>query len=664
MSNVMEEVRKQAQKTPVSKGKRKSTRKGASAEAVTAGSDSTVLEKLEEARSNTRAVIEIVAQTSKAASIDVAIQSALDSVRAAFQWAYASYWKLDPMERTLRFSRESGSVNEEFRRVTMEAQFREGQGLSGRAWSTGQLVFARNLAEVTDCVRAPCARKAGVKSGICFPVYVDGQLDGTMDFFALETLDLSPDRMDTLRNTGLLVSAALQRLRDLQKGNESQQDTEVVNEALQAVTKANSVEEALKSVLERVRASYGWSYGSYWQLDKKVNALRFYVESGSVNDDFRRVTREATFAEGVGLSGRAWASRDVVFTEDIGRMTDCVRAPIAQRAGVKSGVCLPILIKGNVEGTLDFFAMEQLTLSAERMTALRKVAQLVSAALERMENNRQQSELADRLNKAFGILGQKAQTLATASEELTAVSQQMGSSASETSTQAGVVSAASEQVSSNVRSVATSAEEMSASISEIAKNAADAARIATTAVKVARETNNTVNKLGESSLEIGKVIKVITSIAQQTNLLALNATIEAARAGEAGKGFAVVANEVKELAKQTAAATEEISQKIEAIQNDTRGAVKAISEIGNIITQINDIQNTTASAVEEQSATTNEIARNAAEAASGGNEISRNITSVSQAASQTAEGAGHVLESARELAKLASELNLVVEQFQ
>ncbi len=156
------------------------------------------------------------------------------------------------------------------------------------------------------------------------------------------------------------------------------------------------------------------------------------------------------------------------------------------------------------------------------------------------------------------------------------------------------------------------AEEMTASIREIAKNANEAARVATQAVKVAETTNSTVGKLGESSAEIGKVIKVITSIAQQTNLLALNATIEAARAGEAGKGFAVVANEVKELAKETAKATEDISQKIEAIQTDTRGAVAAIGQIGTIINQINDIQNTIASAVEEQTATTNEISRNVA----------------------------------------------------
>ena len=169
-----------------------------------------------------------------------------------------------------------------------------------------------------------------------------------------------------------------------------------------------------------------------------------------------------------------------------------------------------------------------------------------------------------------------------------------------------------------------------------------------------------MTKLGVSSIEIGKVIKVITSIAQQTNLLALNATIEAARAGEAGKGFAVVANEVKELAKQTAAATEDISQKIEAIQSDTKGAVTSISQIGKVIAQINDISNTIASAVEEQSATTNEIARNATEAAKGSSEISKNITQVSEAAKSTTEGANNTLTAATELAKLAGDLKGIV----
>ena len=181
------------------------------------------------------------------------------------------------------------------------------------------------------------------------------------------------------------------------------------------------------------------------------------------------------------------------------------------------------------------------------------------------------------LRKSISSIGESAVNLSSASEELTAVSQQMSANAEETSAQTQVVSAATAKVSQNLQTVATGAEEMGASIKEIAKNATEAAKVATSAVKVAETTNATVSKLGESSMEIGQVIKVITSIAQQTNLLALNATIEAARAGEAGKGFAVVANEVKELAKETAKATEDISRKIEAIQTDTQAAVDAIA---------------------------------------------------------------------------------------
>ncbi|MET0283820.1 MAG: methyl-accepting chemotaxis protein [Polyangiales bacterium] len=273
-------------------------------------------------------------------------------------------------------------------------------------------------------------------------------------------------------------------------------------------------------------------------------------------------------------------------------------------------------------------------------------------------------ELVTDRNHLAQTASRYAQSLAAASEELSAVAKQMTANSEQTNSQASLVAQASEQVTDNVTSVAASAEEMSSTVREIAKNAHDAARVATAAVRAAEETNLTVAQLGESSMEIGKVIKVITSIAQQTNLLALNATIEAARAGEAGKGFAVVANEVKELAKQTAKATEDISQKIETIQNDTRGAVGAIQQIGKIIGQINDFQNTIASAVEEQAATTNEIARNASEAARGSLQIQGNIGAVSVAARNTSEGAANTLASAEELSSVAGQLRTLIERME
>ena len=256
-----------------------------------------------------------------------------------------------------------------------------------------------------------------------------------------------------------------------------------------------------------------------------------------------------------------------------------------------------------------------------------------------------------------------SQNLASASEELSANSQQMSANAEETAAQARVVSKNSEQVNKNLQTVAVGTEEMGKSITEIAKNATEAAKIATSAVKVAETTTTTIAKLGDSSTEIGQVIKVITSIAQQTNLLALNATIEAARAGEAGKGFAVVANEVKELAKETAKATEDISAKIETIQSDTKAAVQAIGNISSIINQVNAISATIATAVEEQNATTNEMSRNVSEAARGGSEIVQNIGGVAQAAESTTRGAGDTQQAAAELSKMGTALRELVAQF-
>jgi methyl-accepting chemotaxis protein len=313
-------------------------------------------------------------------------------------------------------------------------------------------------------------------------------------------------------------------------------------------------------------------------------------------------------------------------------------------------------------------------ISAATQEVLAQAEAIASGDLSQAELHRQSSDelgdLAMAMNKMQNNLkamivavSENAQQVANASEEFSAVSQQITTNSEETTAQANVVSNATDQVNRNLQTVATGAEEMSSTIQDIAKNATESARVASEAVRTAETTNVTISKLGVSSAEIGQVIKVITSIAQQTNLLALNATIEAARAGEAGKGFAVVANEVKELAKQTAKATEDISLKIAAIQNDTKGAVDAIATIGAIINQINDISSTIATAVEEQSATTNEMSRNVSEAAKGSSEITLNIAGVSQAAQGTSSSAHESMKAAQQLAQMSTQLRGLVEQF-
>jgi methyl-accepting chemotaxis protein len=667
------------------------------------------LERLaEETASDTVAVNAVLQAMAGAHTADEAARLALDTVRDSFGWAYGSYWKVDPTDRTLKFVLESGDAGEEFRRVTLAASFAEGVGLSGRAWRSRDLFFTRDIGEMTDCSRAPVAQRIGVKSGVCFPLIVEGEVMGTMDFFATETLDPSPGRLEALRNVGRMVSAAIERVLNQERQQEAAADSAAVNNVLQAVGAADTAEDAARLALDAVRDSFGWAYGSYWKVDPSDRALKFVLESGDAGEEFRKVTLAASFAEGVGLSGRAWRNRDLFFTKDIGEMTDCSRAPVAQRIGVKSGVCFPLIVEGEVIGTMDFFATKTLDPSPGRLEALRNVGRMVSAAMERTLAQSREREAAEQLRRnvdmildvvnaaaagdltrevmvkgddaigqmgesldkffsdlrrSVGAIAQNATSVSSASEQLTGVSEQMGANAAETSAQANVVSSAAEAVNLNVQTVATAAEEMSSSIGEIAKNASEAARVASEAVVVADSTNTTVGKLGESSAEIGKVIKVITSIAQQTNLLALNATIEAARAGEAGKGFAVVANEVKELAKETARATEDISGKIEAIQTDTQGAVEAIGRISAIINQINDIQNTIASAVEEQTATTNEIARSVTEAARGSAEIADNITGVASAAQSTSVGAEDTQKAAGELSRMAADLQSLVAQF-
>lgn len=500
--------------------------------------------QVSDARADVGAVTAVVRALADARTSEDAVRRALETVRQHLGWAYASSWRIAPGESVLRFSQESGTVGDEFRRVTLAASFAEGVGLSGRAWRAKDLVFVADLGELTDCVRAPVAQSAGVRSGICFPILEDGVVTGTMDFFSTETLEPSQQRLDTLRAIAVLVSQAVERIASMERQAEAGQDVAAVTAVLRALSAATDREDALRDALDTIREGFGWSYGSYWAIDPSGSELRFVLESGDAGEEFRAVTRAASFARGVGLSGRAWQSEDMVFAPDLGEVTDCVRAPVAQRAGVRSGVCLPILVDGRVVGTMDFFATTTLVLSEGRQDALRNTAFLLGQALERQA-------AADRLT--------------------------------------------------------TAGNELVASIGEVERNVLAAGSVAVDGQRLADDAHVEVTGLGESSAQIGEVVKVIQRIAAQTNLLALNATIEAARAGEAGRGFAVVAKEVKDLANETARATTEVDTKVRTIQEQVERVVGALTDIRGVVERINETQNVIGGVLTEQAAVTRAI---------------------------------------------------------
>ena len=260
-------------------------------------------------------------------------------------------------------------------------------------------------------------------------------------------------------------------------------------------------------------------------------------------------------------------------------------------------------------------------------------------------------------------VGGVVDTVAAAAEQLQVSAQTMTGTAEETATQSNTVAEASERATTNVRSVAAATEELTSSITEISRRVNDSARIASEAARDADHTAERINRLSESTKEIGTIVDIITNIASQTNLLALNATIEAARAGDAGRGFAVVAQEVKSLAEQTAKATAQIASQIGDIQMSTAEAVTAIAGINSVVKSMQEISTTIASAVEQQGAATNEIARNVQQAADGTGRVSASIGNVTRAASETGTAAGEVLSSATALSQQSAQLRAEVDKF-
>ena len=342
------------------------------------------------------------------------------------------------------------------------------------------------------------------------------------------------------------------------------------------------------------------------------------------------------------------------------------------------GISRPVGAMTEAMGRLAAGELEVDVPARERGDELGRMAAAVQvfkdSAVEKVRLEAEQQEAARHAEEKYASMkkitdefeasvGQVVETVSTTSSQMQSSAQSMAATAEKTNRQSMAVAAASEQASTNVQTVASAADELSSSISEISRQVAQSSEIAASAVKEAERTNQRIQSLVEAAQRIGEVVAMITDIADQTNLLALNATIEAARAGDAGKGFAVVASEVKNLANQTAKATEEIGAQINGIQAATQDSVKAIQGIGETIGRIDEIASAIAAAVEEQGAATQEIARNVEQAAAGTQEVSSNISGVTQAASETGQASNQILEAANDLTRQSERLKTEVVGF-
>ncbi|HYE49753.1 MAG TPA: methyl-accepting chemotaxis protein [Azospirillaceae bacterium] len=430
-----------------------------------------------------------------------------------------------------------------------------------------------------------------------------------------------------------------------------------------ATVRANASKVAISEAQEAIKKSAMQSRALATELQKIVRqyADEASAEAGRISDDASALAATGkTVMLTVALVGvlggvlLGWLIARFTISNPLAASVDCLRR--LAEGDLKTD------IYGVGRGDEVGEVAAAMAIFKENLVRTKRLEEEAKEAERRAEEERRRGmmELADRFEaEVLGIV----QSVSSAAGQLQSSAQSMSAVAEQTNRQAATVAAATEQASANVQTVAAATEELGGSISEISRQVLESARISQGAAEEAEATNRAVGGLAEAAQRIGAVVELIQNIAAQTNLLALNATIEAARAGEAGKGFAVVASEVKQLANQTARATEEISAQIAEIQGQTDGAVAAIRSIAGTIGRVNEIAGSIASAVEEQSAATQEIGRNVQQAAQGTQEVSSNIAGVSQAAAEGGTAAAQVLSAAGTLSKEAADLRRQVDAF-
>jgi methyl-accepting chemotaxis protein len=593
-----------------------------------------------------------------------AVDRILDAVRNSFDWDYGSYWRVLGGSGGLELVLMSGDPPERLARAMRAVNPQSGSSHLGRALQRGDVTVVTMEQETGPDLMRQELERAGVRVLVALPITIAQRVVGVLGFAVRRGIEISELRRDALRNVAILASSSLERMAQVNETRDLAASAEAVNRVLRRINLASTGADAGRGALEAVREAFECDYGAFWVRPRGGAELTLTHESGEATDGFRRTTRAARFARGVGVCGRAWATSELVVVDDLGSLSDDPRSSAAREAGIRSGVCFPLMARGEVVGAIEVWSMRTVALSPLRIDALRSVSSAVSSTLERLEDR---DGFASSLRDFAGELMDVSSALRTTTAEQSASAQELASAIGEVTATLSELRETSSEALRNAELVIAKAEgafQTSASGRESVGHAISSMRAIREQVS---EIAERILQLNDQTSQIGNIIATVNEISAQSKLLALNAAIEAARAGEHGKGFGVVASEIRSLAEQSKEATSQVREILGEIQAGTNAAVVAAeegtkkSESGMALADVSGekIQEL-ARSMEESSSSARLIANSARQQSAGIEQAAQALVSISNATNSTAAGLKQTEVATTQLVALAERMATIV----
>jgi methyl-accepting chemotaxis protein len=617
-----------------------------------------------EQQKNLDVMTKVLVGVNSSHSIDSALKAALDAVREVFGWSYGSFWYRDEVDNSLKFRLDSGTVNAEFKVVTERSSFKEGVGLNGRAWQMKDLFFVQDLGQLTDCVRAPVATQVGIKSALSFPILTKGQLYGTMDFFALEVLNLSKERIQSIRSVNRIISEAIERYINDQEMVRIKVALDNVSTNIMFADNSRKIIYTNKAILRMFSNAESDIKKQFPFFDAKNlvgrNMDLFHKNPAHQSNLLANLKEE--YRSTINLGGRTFILiANPIINERGERLGSVVEwSDYTNQLNTQNEIdkIVSLAVKGNFESRITLENKEGFFKKlGEGINNLLEVTNYGMKDVAKILEAMSRGDLEQRIEKDYEGLFKELQEYANRtsqkiSEIITEVllnAESLLNAAKQVSMTAQNLSQSSSQQAASLQETSASLEEMNAAIAQNAENARQTNAIATKTSNEAKLGGESVVETVKAMKQIAEKIGIIEDIAYQTNLLALNAAIEAARAGEHGKGFAVVASEVRKLAERSQVAANEIG--------DLAGNSVSIAEkAGKLISEMVPSINKTADLVQE-------ISASSTEQASGVDQISRAVAQLDSVTQQNASSSEQLASTSEELTSKAENLQRVIKFF-